>query len=61
MLSASEHRFRDESKFSDENTELADWLDRLATAYRTRGVGLYFLHLRILKSTLRNRHPYEVE
>ena len=31
---------------SDENDEIADWLERLAENKRTWGFGLYFLYLR---------------
>lgn len=41
--------FRYQAKRSDENDRIADWLQRLTTAYRNWGFGLCFLHLRNVK------------
>src|SRR5690606_31089952 len=40
---------RYQPKLSDENTEIADWLVRLTTSYRSWGFGLCYLHLRNVK------------
>ena len=48
-FSISESCFRYERKLSDENAEIADWLVRLTTTYRTWGFGLCFLYLRNVK------------
>ena len=45
----SESCFRYERKLSDENAEIADWLVRLTTTYRTWGFGLCYLYLRNVK------------
>ncbi len=41
--------FRYKRKLSDENAEIADWLVRLTTTYRTWGFGLCYLYLRNVK------------
>ena len=38
----SESCYRYERKLSDENAEIADWLVRLTSTYRSRGFGLCF-------------------
>lgn len=48
-FAVSETCYRYQSKRSDENTEIAEWLVRLTTAYRTWGFGLCFLYLRNVK------------
>jgi len=45
----SETCYRYQAKRSDENAVIADWLERLTTAYRTWGSGLCFLYLRNVK------------
>lgn len=45
----SESCYRYERKLSDENAEIADWLVRLTSTYRTWGFGLCFLYLRNVK------------
>ena len=45
----SETCYRYQPKLSDENAEVADWLIRLTTSYRSWGFGLCFLHLRNVK------------
>jgi putative transposase len=45
----SEGCYRHEGKMSDENAVTADWLVRLTQAFKTRGFGLCFLHLRNVK------------
>ena len=45
----SEACYRYQAKRSDENAVIADWLERLTTAYRTWGFGLCFLYLRNVK------------
>lgn len=42
----SEPCYRYQAKHADENAAIADRLVRLTTAYRTRGFGLCYLHLR---------------
>lgn len=41
--------YRYDRKLSDENAEIADWLERLTTAQKTWGFGLCFLYLRNIK------------
>jgi len=48
-FAVSERCYRYQSNRSDDNTEIADWLVRLTTAYRTWGFGLCFLYLRNVK------------
>lgn len=45
----SETCYRYQPKLSDENAEIADWLMRLTTTYRSWGFGLCYLHLRNVK------------
>ena len=45
----SESCYRYARKPSDENAEIADWLVRLTSAYRTWGFGLCYLYLRNVK------------
>ncbi len=45
----SETCYRYIAKHSDENALIADWLERLTTAYRTWGFKLCYLHLRNVK------------
>src|SRR3546814_8936012 len=45
----SETCYRYQAKASEENARIADWLERLTTAYRDWGFGLCFLHLRDVK------------
>jgi len=45
----SESCYRYERKLSDENAEIADWLVRLTSTYRTWGFGLCYLYLRNVK------------
>ena len=45
----SETCYRYESKWSDENEQIADWLLRLTTTYRRWGFGLCFAYLRNVK------------
>lgn len=48
-LQISETCYRYERKLSDENAEIADWLERLTTNRKTWGFGLCFMHLRNVK------------
>lgn len=48
-FSISESCYRYERKLSDENAEIADWLVRLTSTYRTWGFGLCYLYLRNVK------------
>ena len=45
----SQSCYRYERKLSDENVEIADWLVRLTTTYRSWGFGLCYLYLRNVK------------
>jgi len=45
----SESCYRYERKLSDENTEIADWLEKLTSNRRTWGFGLCYLYLRNVK------------
>ena len=45
----SETCYRHQGRRVDEDAEVADWLVRLTTTYRTWGFGLCFLHLRNVK------------
>lgn len=45
----SESCYRYERKLNDENAEIADWLVRLTSTYRTWGFGLCYLYLRNVK------------
>ena len=45
----SESCYRYERKLSDENAEIADWLVRLTSTYRTWGFGQCYLYLRNVK------------
>lgn len=45
----SESCYRYERKLSDENSEIADWLEKLTDNRRTWGFGLCFLYLRNVK------------
>ncbi len=45
----SESCYRYERKLSDENAEIADWLVRLTSTYRSWGFGLCYLYLRNVK------------
>lgn len=45
----SETCYRHQGRRVDADTEVADWLVRLGTTYRTWGFGLYFLYLRNVK------------
>lgn len=45
----SETCYHYQPKLSDENAEIADWLIRLTTSYRSWGFGLCYLHLRNVK------------
>lgn len=45
----SETCYRYQPRLSDENTEIADWLVRLTTSYRSWGFGLCYLYLRNVK------------
>jgi putative transposase len=45
----SETCYRYQPRHADENAEIADWLVRLTTTYRTWGFGLCFLYLRNVK------------
>jgi putative transposase len=49
MFSISETCYRHQTKLSDENAEMADWLIRLTHNQKNWGFGLYFLHLRNVK------------
>lgn len=49
-FAVSETCYRYQAKHSDENAEIADWLVRLTTTYRTWGFGLCFLYLRNVKA-----------
>lgn len=48
-FSISETCYRYEKKLSGDNAEIADWLLRLTSTYRTWGFGLCFLYLRNVK------------
>ena len=48
-LSISESCYRYERKLNDENAEIADWLIRLTSTYRSWGFGLCYLYLRNVK------------
>jgi len=48
-FSISESCYRYERKLSDENAEIADWLVRLTSTYRSWGFGLCYLYLRNVK------------
>ena len=48
-FSISESGYRYERKLSDENVEIADWLVRLTSTYRSWGFGLCYLYLRNVK------------
>ena len=48
-FSISESCYRYECKLSDENAEIADWLEKLTDNRRTWGFGLCFLYLRNVK------------
>ena len=50
----SESCYRYERKLSDENAEIADWLIRLTSTYRTWGFGLCYLYLRNVKGFIWN-------
>jgi putative transposase len=49
LFSVSETCYRYQPRHADENAEIADWLVRLTTTYRTWGFGLCFLYLRNVK------------
>ncbi len=53
----SECCYRYERKLSDENAEIADWLEKLADNRRTWGFGLCFLYLRNVKGFGWNCYP----
>ena len=53
----SESCYRYEHKLSDENAEIADWLERLTDNRRTWGFGLCFLYLRNVKGFGWNCYP----
>jgi putative transposase len=48
-FAVSETCYRYQPRRVDDNDEIADWLVRLTTAYRSWGFGLCFLHLRNVK------------
>ncbi len=49
LFTVSETCYRYQPRHADENAEIADWLVRLTTTYRTWGFGLCFLYLRNVK------------
>jgi len=49
VFSISETCYRYQSKLSDINAEIADWLLRLTTTHKRWGFGLCYLYLRIIK------------
>lgn len=51
----SETCYRYQAKLSDENSEIADWLCRLAHIQRNWGFGLCFPYLRSVKGVGRNQ------
>ena len=48
--------YRYERKLSDENAQIADWLEKLTDNRRTWGFGLCFLYLRNVKGFGWNYH-----
>jgi putative transposase len=48
-MGISESCYHYQSKLSDENAVIADWLLRLTTTHKRWGFGLCFLHLRNVK------------
>lgn len=57
----SERCYRYTAKNSDENAQIADWLLRLTTAYRTWGFKLCFLHLRNVRGfTWNHKRVYRI-
>ena len=52
----SESCYRYERKLSDENAQIADWLEKLTDNRRTWGFGLCFLYLRNVKGFGWNYH-----
>lgn len=55
LFMVSESCYRHQSKFTDENAVIADWLLRLSYANKTWGFGLCFLFLRNIKGFSWNR------
>ena len=60
-LGISETCYRYEAKTSEENTQIADWLVRLTSAFKDWGFGLCFLYLRNVKGfTWNHKRIYRI-